>query len=475
MIKKKHHLAALIFILFWGTWGNSPELFLAAEGAGGSPAAYLPIVSNSFVPSSDTALFGVQMYGNTGVTSPYHPYLLGSNANWLRVNLSWELVERVESDPSGFDWSHVDRNLSAALPENGGLEIIATIENNPSWAASVKQGPIDPEDVDEFAEFMAALAERFDGDGVDDAPGSPQVLYWELYNEPDRVGDRWGDDGARYAQMLAAVYPEVKNANPYAKIVMGGIAYDWFEEDGGPFAQHFLDDVFSAGGGNYLDVMNFHVYPSFSVNWTGQTETTGVIAKTEAIRNVLSSYNLNMPIIVTESGHHDNNAIGASSTPELQSRYVVTILTEAMAADLDVMIWWMLYDLGNFYSFNTGLVTNSDNPVQTKQSYGVYQNVINELGTSEFVRTLSAAETGSGEAAVHQFANLLDESTIYVAWRSVVTSDDYVTIKIPGSSATVRDSVTYTATVVNDGDDGSNDNQITLQVNGRPRYIEVQP
>ena len=48
---------------------------------------------------------------------------------------------------------------------------------------------------------------------VDDAPGSPIVAYWEFYNEPDNR-DFWGHAADEYAELLAAVYPVVKAANP---------------------------------------------------------------------------------------------------------------------------------------------------------------------------------------------------------------------------------------------------------------------
>ena len=36
----------------------------------------------------------------------------------------------------------------------------------------------------------------------------------------------WGNDGDKYAAMLKAVYPAIKAANPNAKVVLGGIAYE---------------------------------------------------------------------------------------------------------------------------------------------------------------------------------------------------------------------------------------------------------
>ncbi len=45
---------------------------------------------------------------------------------------------------------------------------------------------VDKAPLSELAEYLGAVVERFDGDGFHDAPGAPEVHYFELYNEPDR-------------------------------------------------------------------------------------------------------------------------------------------------------------------------------------------------------------------------------------------------------------------------------------------------
>ena len=81
--------------------------------------------------------------------------------------------------------------------------------------------------------------------------------------------------GDAYAALLTAAYPAIKAANPQAKVVFGGIAYDWFTDadpvtpaNNGPFVRAFFEDVLKNGGGGYFDVMNFHFYPFFGFNWT---------------------------------------------------------------------------------------------------------------------------------------------------------------------------------------------------------------
>ena len=456
-----------------------------AENAAGAETevTYLPIIQNRFDSSLGIPIFGVQMYGNTSATSSYHDALLGTNASWLRVEVSWASAEPTSQSPPVYQWGAIDNNLAAARSDMGGLNIIATVSHAPSWAAPDGNGPINSNNLEDLANFMTALVERYDGDGIDDAPGSPVVLYWEMYNEPDSNSDKsdptflppvgWGDAGEEYAFMLEEVYPAVKTANPNAKVVFGGIAYDWFKSNGGKFVDSFLEDVLDAGGDIYFDIMNFHSYPAFYLNWTNN-QGSGLIEKAAAIRSVLEDFGLDKPLIITEAGWHDNDAPGPiiPGSSEIQARYVVELFTESMAADLDVMIWWMLYDVGGTYPYNAGLVTNASTPVE-KLSYQVYQSTVAELGTAHFVRTLSATETGNNLMAVHLFNDNVLNRNVYVAWLNRVDTIDVAALRLPVSGATVKNSITGNVSSVTDGSDGINDGFITVMVGADPLFVEV--
>jgi len=233
---------------------------------------FLPLILNRYDHLLNPPIFGVQMYGST-TSSQFYPSLIDSGATWIRVPISWRSTEPLPTVPSTYDWTSTDHILSAAWPEAGGLSIIANIDTNPTWAATYPHGPIYSDALDSFAAFVQAAVERYDGDGLQDAPGSPVVTHWEFYNEPDNTAGHggephWGGAGAEYAIMLSTIYTPVKTANPDAQVLLGGLAYDWFLEDGGPFDSQFLDDVLTAGGGDYFDIMNFHIYPYFWFNWT---------------------------------------------------------------------------------------------------------------------------------------------------------------------------------------------------------------
>lgn len=454
-----------------------------------SSVTFLPIISNNYDSTLGTPLFGVQMYGNTSDVSIYHPYLIESNASWLRVPISWGSVEPLELEPPVYNWNFVDRTFAAATAEMGQLNIIGTIDGTPERALITYTNPpgeiIAPDKRDEFADFVAAVVERYDGDGSDDAPGSPIILHWEIFNEPDEslVNPKWGNYGAEYADLLSFVYPAVKAANPQAQVLMGGIAYDWFDDVGGKFNRAFLPDILEAGGGDYFDTMNFHSYPAFASNWTANNGP-GLLEKAQAVRSVLATHGYTKPLVITEAGWHDNASANLPSTPEIQSRYVVQLFTQSFAAKLDVMIWWMLYDIGGNYPYDTGLVRlenlNETEQVVEKVSLKTYQEVVNELSTAHFVRKLPTSETGSSDLEVYEFSDNTKNMTIYVAWLNPVDTTSSVPLKLPATQAVVIESIPnqtggeLRSYVIQDGDDGKINKEITIAIGGRPLYIEIQ-
>lgn len=464
---------------------------LASSSAdtGGSPsggprhndsATYLPLVANNRDTALGDPIFGVQMYGNTGVTSVYHPFLLQSGASWLRVPISWEQTEPVRTDPPTYDWNAVDSFLSASVVDGQSPRLIVTVGNNPDWASPYLNGPLDPAALDAFAGFVQALVERYDGDGIDDADGSPLIRDWEFYNEPDALigagGEpHWGGAGAQYAQMLSHVYPAVKSAHLSARVLMGGLAYDWFEDQGGHFDRHFLDDVLDAGGGIYFDVMNFHVYPVFWYNWAAD-ESPGLLEKTAHIRTLLAAYGFeDKPVLITEAGwHSSDHDPPLASDPERQARFVVELFTQSLAARLDTMIWWMLYDPSPPYPYMNGLVTNSEdpNPLQPKPSFQAYQVAVDLLSTVHFQRRLPLSETGTEAMEAYEFRDNMNSRTIYVAWLDPVDNPAIVPLRLPATLVTVHD-IYGEVHYVWDELDGQLDGYVTVDVGGQPVYVEV--
>lgn len=434
----------------------------------------LPIVNrNACGTMRDPSMpIGLQMYGNTGRTSPYFDALNNSGAHWLRVNIRWELIEPEDVTPRQYNWSSADAALSAA--RDACINVIAEIEGTPVWAA-VEPGaePIRSDKLDRFAEFVAAVVQRYDGSGT----SRIRVNYVELFNEPDRRFS-WGYYGARYAAMLKKVYPAVKAANPATQVVFGGIAYDAFVKDGGIFVEEFMENVLKEGAGPYFDYMNFHCYPyAHSCRSRAERNSSGMMEKAAAIRAMMQKYGLDKPLMITETGWHsekDGDSKVDVSNDELQARKLVQLLAQSMAIEADAIIWWMLFDPRPSYPFDSGLVTRG-NPPALKPAYAVYRTFIRRLGWAQYLSTVSPANAAS-DVEAYRFRDRLTNKIVVVAWLNPVddlTSNVTKPLQVTGKTATVYNKAGVVATVKQDADDGTTDNRVTVQVGGSPIYIVI--
>jgi len=460
---------------------NASEVMPETETAD-SITINLPIMFNGIRPNIAQNKFGVQMYFETGNNqdNPYYDSIVKSGASWVRCNIRWTDIEPVDTDPSRYNWESAQRAVGAN--RDGRYNQIITLEHAPAWFSGPDDGPPLPgQSLDDLAEFMGALAERYDGDGYLDGWKSPVINHFELYNEPDHQL-RWGNDGAAYAEMLSVVYPAIKAANPNAQVLFGGVAMDWFTDvqegdafvNPGDFVRTFVDDVFAAGGGQYIDVMAIHQYPAFSAQWSSTGIGKGLVEKVDATRQIMREYGLDKPIMVTESGTNSNRANGE----EIQSRYVTELFTQAYAADVEAMIWFTMYDgdtINNSGQEN-GLVqqpvTAGAEPYQ-KKSLTAFATVVSMLEPAQFQRELPVTETGIANMKVYQFINSATGKTFYVAWMNPIESTAAVALSLPGVQATLTDIYGNVESTVADATDGTVDGRVIISVGGQPRYIEI--
>ena len=469
----RHH-RSIVLIIAWMLLSVAPVLpAQAAPAAPQGETLYLPWVGSRVCngPLPPT-VFGVQMYGATGARSPYLVSLQESGARWVRVTVEWRRIEPENTTPDRYDWRHADSVLAAA--KDACVHIIATHRSAPAWAASNPDGPLDRTSLDELAQYLAALVERYDGDGKDDAPGSPEVRHWELYNEPDVVsttGQAWGNTPQKYAAMLKKAYPAIKRASPKAQVLLGGIAYDAFTDKGGWFNRKFLEGVLAAGGGDYFDIMNFHSFPTLAGTWADQGP--GLLEKTAFLRSELKRLGVKpKPIFITETGHYVNSVGSFPASPEVQARFVVQLYTQALAADVKSLIWFTLYDLTDVKTYNqTGLVTN-DFPPRRRPSFDAYRFAAAQLNAARFERRLTAAEVGADDMAVYHFVDAARRVDIHVAWLNPVNTTNKKPLTLRASQVVVRNAYGEPAIVL-DRDDGKLDGSVTVRVGGQPVYIEM--
>ncbi|NNJ12163.1 hypothetical protein EKD04_017680 [Chloroflexales bacterium ZM16-3] len=179
---------------------------------------------------------------------------------WAREELSWGNVER---DRKGkWQWDDIDRQIGATA--QAGYGIVGMLLTTPAWArvgdcgirtmryiyAGVRAEsywcpPASPQD---FADYVRATVERYDGDGVADAPGSPRVAVWQIWNEPN-AWETWPGSPAEFAAIWQAGYAAAKAADPTAVVTSPGLyIFDgqWQDGVGHSDGLRFFDEALAA-------------------------------------------------------------------------------------------------------------------------------------------------------------------------------------------------------------------------------------
>lgn len=363
---------------------STPNLANGNEVSSGNQV-YLPLVAHNY--PLPPAPLSVQMYDTINATTGL-TWLVASGAKWVRVAISWSTIEPAKTTPRTYDWTSADASILAG--SNEGIHFIGTLVNNPKWAAVTGCGPMT--NTQDFVDFVGAVAARYQ-----------QVTYWEILNEPDRTVRCFGGNGAAYAALLKAVYPAVKAANPYAQVVMGGLAMDFFTTDAaspGPYDSQFMSTTVEACAATPLlpcfDAANFHYYPTYRGRW--EPYGRDINGKAAFIRQILANYGYTRPLMNTETGWWP---APTTADKELAARYVVKTLARVMASDMVLANWFALTDSGD-----VGLPGLLDPNWAPRPAYTALQIAIARLGQAKFVRAIPSSETGASQIEAYQFSVL---------------------------------------------------------------------
>ena len=440
-----------------------------------SSTVYLPLINYR----ASLSPFGVQMLGGQ-----YNPDVIAlaqqAGIRWVRIYLSWANIEPTNTSPTNYNWGGYGAMFANLI--NAGMTPIVTIEGNPSWASSRSNGPIYPDKLDDFAEFVGAVVEQFDGDDVyadpDHAP-PPEVAvkYWEFYNEPDDW-PHWGGHGKEYADMLKVAYPAVQNADPGAKVLLGGLAYDWWSSCYPRcFDLDFLHDVLSNARGPdfpYFDILNFHYYRRFSRNWNppnivGKAIGTGI--QEPSIKEILVSHGLsNIPFMCTEIG--DPYEPFPDYSHEEASQYIIKGFVRGISLmnrpdyPMQALIWFTMVEYHDG-SRKFGLLDSNLNP---NPEYYAYKTLTAELAGYSYAFKL----TGTVGLEGHVFCNQGGMGEKIVLW----ATENAVPISFLGSQLRVVDKF-GTELMIDDGGigdlDGIANGLIKIEVSQSPVNVKANP
>lgn len=341
--------------------------------------------------------FGVQANPGHIVSTLVRQRAVELGVRWIRLDsVSWEKVQPTRDAP--YDWSALswfEQELIAA--NDAGLRPIVIVNDSPHWATinvpwPTSCGAIRADRFADFAALMAALAERYSK--------PPYNLHdWEMGNEPDvdpafvpadAVWGCWGNrndpyyGGEHYGNMLKAVTPAIRAADPHATIWLGGLLLNTYASTtpghGNP--ERFLEGVLRAGAAPYFDIVPYHAHSVYQGRFKDHSGLNGgwtpyggpAFGKPIYLRTVMAKYGVDKPLVLNEA------ALGIcdSCTPtadfyQAQADHVARTFVRTLAADVDGAYWFTLDGPSWRYS---GLLDQQRNP---QPAFYAFETLITQL------------------------------------------------------------------------------------------------
>lgn len=136
-------------------------------------------------------------------------------AGIYQTTLRWDEVAVIEplrardAEDASYEWPEEIDTAIAEGAENG-IQVALTVTGTPDWANGgrpARHGPTKPAD---FADFLAAAADRY-----------PRVRLWSIWESPSRSGSFQGASAGRYARLLDAAYGALKSAGRRNRVIGG--------------------------------------------------------------------------------------------------------------------------------------------------------------------------------------------------------------------------------------------------------------
>jgi hypothetical protein len=162
---------------------------------------------------------------------------------WVKQNFSWIDIEG--AGKGALDWSESDRIVEAA--RRYGLDIVARVDKEPEWARKgATKGPV--ANYADYGELLFQMATRYKG----------KIRAYEIWNEPN-LGREWGGqaDAVEYVKILKIAYERIKQADPGAAVVTGGLSPTTAWGENVP-DEDFLKRMYVSGAKPYFDFLGVH-------------------------------------------------------------------------------------------------------------------------------------------------------------------------------------------------------------------------
>ncbi|MBI2447680.1 MAG: hypothetical protein HYV48_04020, partial [Candidatus Omnitrophica bacterium] len=410
----------------------------SADGKVAISISSIPVFIEEVTGNVDTS--GIDA-GEVSLNSPYGgdptaelkditQHYMDIGVKWIRYSgrlMAWDIIEK---EKGKFDWSLSDAAISE--PYKKGLNIVFTVRSYNRWDQPMRKlekgkvmEPLAPSDLEAFLKFLTKAVERYDGDGIDDAPGSPVVNYWQIENEVD--GNFWGDTSENYAKLLHASYNTIKKNNPENNVLIAGASN--VKSFYGFYIQIFkaLRDIQDSPESRCFDILDIHWYGNAG-DYKG-IEGHDLITFVKDMKKTLSDYGYsNIPIWFTETGTYGGREVVGKGGKPLSEQDEVTHAAELVkryvhfiANGVSKVFWTQMVEIHhasigikNDYFENLGIINNprNDGDSSKKLAYFSCKFMTDKIEGSKWEKTENI-NLGKG-IYVYRFSG--GGRVVYVLW-----------------------------------------------------------
>lgn len=195
--------------------------------------------------------------------------------DFIRQEFVWEDIEihgkgdfqdrrDPNNGPDGINaWAKYDHIVESAKAAD--VQIIARLSNPPDWTRALPPeetgDKAPPDDYADFADFAAAVAERYKDD----------LRYYQIWNEPNG-NEEWGlhqpVNPDQFTALLCMAHDRIKAIDPDAVILAGALTPTVEISNANLNDLIFLQKMYYAGSGDCFDVMSAQGYGL----WSGATD-----------------------------------------------------------------------------------------------------------------------------------------------------------------------------------------------------------
>lgn len=232
------------------------------------------IENNNTIPPS---FFGMHIHRLTRGTQwpsvPFHSMrLLAAGVEWFYL----------EPQPAKFNFNLLDTYVH--LSDQNHVDILLPFVFTPQWASARPNEPsaynmpglaAEPRNINDWINFVKTVGTRYKG----------KIKYYEIWNEPN-VKLFFSGSVDQMVLLTKTAHDTLKAIDPDIKIVSpspDGKGYEW------------LDEFFSKGGGNYVDIIGFHFYVM-----PGPPED--MVSSIRRVKYIMKKHGITKPLWDTEAG-----------------------------------------------------------------------------------------------------------------------------------------------------------------------------